>query len=91
MNPKFIKSNAMLHPVPVRAQVWHKVGIDLIGPLPLIAKGNKYIVTLLDYFNKWPEASPLPNKTAIGVANFMKNVADMVAVKYLFQIKGVHL
>ena len=25
MNPKFIKSNAVLHPVPVRAQVWHKV------------------------------------------------------------------
>ena len=25
MNPKFAKSNAKLHPVPVRAQVWHKV------------------------------------------------------------------
>ena len=48
-----------------------QVGIDLIGPLPLTAKGNKYIVTLLDYFSKWPEAAPLPNKTAIGVANFL--------------------
>ena len=48
-----------------------QVGIDLIGPLPLAAKGNTYIVTLLDYFSKWPEASPLPNKTAIGVANFL--------------------
>ena len=25
MNPKFIKSNAVFHPVPVQAQVWHKV------------------------------------------------------------------
>ena len=48
-----------------------QVGIDLIGPLPLTAKGNKYIVMLLDYFSKWPEASPLPNKTAIGEANFL--------------------
>ncbi|KAL5468790.1 hypothetical protein EMCRGX_G029909 [Ephydatia muelleri] len=60
-----------IHPVPVQAQVWHTIRIDLIGPLPLTAKGNTYIVTLLDYFSKWPEASPLPNKTAIGVANFL--------------------
>ena len=44
---------------------------SLLGPLPLTAKGNKYIVMLLDYFSKWPEAAPLPNKTAIGVANFL--------------------
>ena len=25
MNPKFVKINAKLHPVPVHAQVWHKV------------------------------------------------------------------
>ncbi|KAL5503401.1 hypothetical protein EMCRGX_G010343 [Ephydatia muelleri] len=71
MNPKFVKSNAKLHPVPVRAQVWHKVGIDLIGPLPETKKGNKYIVTLLDYFSKWPEACPIPNKTALAVAQFL--------------------
>eukprot|EP00731_Ephydatia_muelleri_P010665 Em0005g1251a len=71
MNPKFVKSNAKLHPVPVRAQLWHKVGIDLIGPLPETKKGNKYIVTLLDYFSKWPEACPIPNKTALAVAQFL--------------------
>ena len=29
MNPKFVKSNAKLHPVPVSAQVWHKVSVLL--------------------------------------------------------------
>lgn len=48
-----------------------QVGIDLIGPLPLTTRGNKYIVTLVDYFSKWPEAAPLPNKTAEGVALFL--------------------
>ena len=42
-----------------------KVGIDLIGPLPTTSHGNKYIVTLVDYFSKWPEAAPLKDKTAV--------------------------
>ena len=48
-----------------------QVGLDLIGPLPLTKKGNKYIVTLVDYFSKWPEATALPDKTAVGVAYFI--------------------
>ena len=48
-----------------------QVGIDMIGLLPLTKKGNKYIVTLVDYFSKWPEAAPLPDKTAAGVALFL--------------------
>lgn len=48
-----------------------QVGIDLIGPLPTTAKGNKYIVTLVDYFSRWPEAAGLPDKTAQGVAMFL--------------------
>jgi len=50
--------------------VYLHVGIDLIGQLPQIKKGNKYIFTLVDYLSKWPEAAPLPDKTATGVALF---------------------
>ena len=49
------------------------MGIDLIGPLPITPGGNKYIVTMIDYFSKWPEAAPLQDKTAAGVANFIFN------------------
>ena len=49
--------------------------IDLIGPLPETPQGNKYIVTLTDYFSKWAEAAPLPSKTADGVAKFMYSVS----------------
>ena len=45
-----------------------QVGIDLIGPRTTTSNGNKYVVTLVDYFSKWPEASPLPDKSAFGVA-----------------------
>ena len=47
------------------------VGTDLIGPLPTTSKGNKYVVTLVDYFSKWPEAAPLKDKTETSVALFL--------------------
>ena len=37
----------------------------------MTARGNKYIVTLVDYFSRWPEAAGLPDKTAFGVAMFL--------------------
>eukprot|EP00731_Ephydatia_muelleri_P034765 Em0075g18a len=70
-NAKFSKSNAKLHPIVPMPNVWHQVGIDLIGSLPTTSKGNKYVVTLVDYFSKWPEAAPLKDKTAASVALFL--------------------
>ena len=64
------KPRSELHPIPV-TKVWHRVGINLVGPLPEIKRGNKYIITLSDYFSKWPEAAPLPSKEATGVASFL--------------------
>ena len=57
------------------------MGIDLIGPLPTTSRGNKYIVTLIDYFSKWPEAAPLPDKTATGVAHFNLSASKFIAFR----------
>jgi len=51
--------------------------MDLIGPMPETPRGNKFIVTLTDYFTKWAEAAPLPDKTALGVAKFIYSVSTM--------------
>lgn len=48
-----------------------QVGIDLIGPLPTTSRGNRFIITLVDYFSKWPEAEAIPNKSAESVAHFL--------------------
>ena len=69
-NHKMTKQRPELHPIPV-TDVWKQIGIDLVGPLPETPRRNKYIVTVTDYFTKWPEAAPLPDKTACGVANFL--------------------
>ncbi|KAL5475720.1 hypothetical protein EMCRGX_G025568 [Ephydatia muelleri] len=52
----------MLHPIPVKIEVWHQIGIDLVGPLKLTRRGNRYLATCIDYFSKWPEAQALPKK-----------------------------
>ena len=31
---KFDMFSAELHPIPVKDEVWHTIGVDLIGPLP---------------------------------------------------------
>ena len=51
-----------------------QIGIDLVGPLPETARGNRYIITLVDYFSKWQEAEPLPNKSANSVALFLYKI-----------------
>jgi hypothetical protein len=35
-----------------------RVALDLIGPLPLSHKGNKYVLIVSDYFTKWAEGYP---------------------------------
>ncbi len=52
--------------------------MDLIGPMPVTPRGNKYIITLTDYFSKWAEAAPLTDKTAIGVSQFIYSVSFIV-------------
>ena len=74
-NHKLQKASGTLHPIPVPSKIWCQVGMDLIGPMPATSRGNKYIITFTDYFSKWAEAAPLPDKTAQGVANFIYSVS----------------
>lgn len=47
-----------------------------IGPLPTSESGNKYVLLIIDYFTKWPEAYSLPNQEAT-------MVAEVVAKEYV--------
>ena len=66
---KFNKPAPSLHPIPV-SDTWNKVGIDLVE-LPLSQNGNRYCITLTDYFSKWAEAAAIPTKEATHVVAFL--------------------
>ena len=43
----------------------------MIGKLPKTNDGNQYIITLMDYFSKWPEAEAVKSKSAETIAQFL--------------------
>ena len=42
------KANNILHPIEPKAP-FQRIGIDIVGPLTITKKGNRYIVTAMDY------------------------------------------
>jgi hypothetical protein len=51
----------------------HRIGIDIIGPLPETKDGNRFILTICDYFTKWVECVPLVRHTGRNVCNALFN------------------
>lgn len=74
MKDKVVTEKPQLHPVPIHSP-WHHIGIDFVGPIsPVSRLGNKYILTISDYFTKWACAFALPTKEASGVADVLLKV-----------------
>ena len=67
-----MKSIEVGHPM----ELW---AMDILGPLPLTARGNQYILVMSDHFTKWVEAVPLANQRANTVA---KAFVDEVVTRH---------
>src|ERR1043165_380189 len=64
------KRNNFLHPIEPSSPFDHWK-IDLVRPLPSIAKRNRYIIVATNYFTRWPEARPLKRADTQSVADFI--------------------
>ena len=65
---------APLIPLPIISEPFEKVAIDIVGPLPTTAAGNRFILTIIDLGSLYPEAIPLPSHTAADVATALSQV-----------------
>jgi hypothetical protein len=58
--------------IPIKiGEPFHRVGIDIKGPLPITKKENRYIIVAMDYLTKWPEAKATSEAKASDVAKFL--------------------
>jgi hypothetical protein len=72
-NPSNRPPPATLHPLPI-VDLFHRWGIDLIGPLQESESGMKYIAVGTEYLTRWAEAQPIPDKSADSVHRFMMSI-----------------
>ena len=71
---------APLKPIPVMGLPFRKIGMDIVGPLPRSKKGNRYILTVVDYATRYPEAFPLKTQSAEGIATAMIGMFARVGI-----------
>ena len=50
-----------------------RIAVDILGPLPLTTKGNRFIVIVADYFTKWVEGYAVANHQAETIAEVLVN------------------
>ena len=43
---------------------FNKIAIDLVTECETSTSGNKHILTIIDHLTEWPEAFPIPDKSA---------------------------
>ncbi|XP_040195045.1 uncharacterized protein LOC120928035 [Rana temporaria] len=70
---------ASLQPLPIIREPFSRIAVDIIGPLARpSATGKKYILTVVDYATRYPEAIPLSNIQADTVADALLRVFTRV-------------
>jgi len=67
--------------MPIIDTPFDRVAADLVGPIfPPTERGSKYILTVMDYATRYPEAVPLKDIQAETVAEALVNMFTRVGV-----------
>ncbi|XP_061194307.1 uncharacterized protein LOC133202481 [Saccostrea echinata] len=67
--------------MPLIPEPFQRVAVDIIGPLqPIAVRGNRYILTVVDYATRYPEAIALPGIETERVAEALVDIFSRVGV-----------
>lgn len=50
---------------------FERIALDILGPLPTTNGQNKFILVVMDYFSKWPEAYSIPDQEASTISEVL--------------------
>src|SRR6266540_7031065 len=67
---KLIQRINELHPIPL-SRLFDRWGVDVVGPLLITPKGNRYIIVAVEYLSKWQEAKAVTEANALSISNFL--------------------
>ena len=66
-----------------------KIAINLVTNCETSTSGNKHILTIIDHLTGWPEAFPIPDKSADTiVATFIKYLPGHMCPRYILSDNG---
>ena len=71
---------APLHSLPIIRTPFERVAMDIFGPLKRTKSGYKYLLVIMDYATKWPEAFPLRNVTTESVVECLIELTARLGV-----------
>ena len=76
-----------LHMSEIPDRPFNKIAMDLVTDFTESNKGNKHILTIIDLLTGWPEAIPIPNKSADTITKaFIRHYLDICALGSYYQI-----
>ncbi|XP_062601794.1 uncharacterized protein LOC134263457 [Saccostrea cucullata] len=79
--PKGKVTKVPLEKMPLIDTPFERVAVDLVGPLsPITDKGNRYILTVVDYSTRYPEAVALKNIDTETVAEALVEIFSRVGI-----------
>ena len=77
---KLKSSRAPLKPVDIVTEPFKKIAIDIVGELPRTTTGYKYILTIVDYATRFPEAIPLRSTNSKTIADALIQYFSRVGI-----------
>jgi len=74
-------TKARLGKMPIIGEPFARVAVDLVGPMePRSSNGSKYILTVVDYATRYPEAIALSNIDTVTVADALLEIFSRIGI-----------
>ena len=77
-----LKPKAPLVPLPIIDIPFERIAMDIIGPLPRTKAGNRYILTLMDYGFRYPEAITIRQTDSKTIAQALIGLFSRVVIPW---------